>query len=66
LTKKQNDSISDIEIILQVNDEEEFQEHLEKLSKAYLELVERTISNLSPIILYVNQEALENKTREKP
>jgi mevalonate pyrophosphate decarboxylase len=48
--KKQ--SISDIETMMQYNDEKDFQKHCEKIETAYLELVERKVSS-SPAILYV-------------
>jgi hypothetical protein len=51
--KKQH-SITDIESMMQYNDEKEFQEHCEKISKAYSGLVQRKVSS-SPAILYIKE-----------
>jgi len=46
--------LSDIESMMQYNDEQDFQEHCDKIERACLELVERKVS-FSPAILYIRE-----------
>jgi hypothetical protein len=54
-----NHSISDIESIMRDKDEQQFQEHYEKIEIAYLELVKRKLIFSSQSILCVNEVNLK-------